>query len=204
MSVAPQATAVTVTTNMMGLDLGAGTSCSIDLGKQLYCWGRNAFRTIDPSTTTIKTSPFLVPGISQVDQVAVGADHICARSAGVLKCWGLNTSGQIGNGMINNMSQPQPITTVALGSVVEVAANRNHTCARTSNGDVYCFGEGYSATPTVVATIATKLTAGGSHDCAIFVDGTVRCWGDQLYGQLGNNVDSVTRAMTPQLAPICP
>ena len=34
--------------------------------------------------------------------------------------------------------------------------------------------------------------------------GTVRCWGDQLYGQLGNDVDDVNRAMTPQLARICP
>jgi alpha-tubulin suppressor-like RCC1 family protein len=42
------------------------------------------------------------------------------------------------------------------------------------------------------------------HDCAVFADGAVRCWGDQLYGQLGNGIDSTARATTPQLAKLCP
>lgn len=204
MSVVQQPTTVGVKTNVVSISLGASTSCAVDTAKQLHCWGRNAFRTIDPNSTSIKTTPTLVPGIANVDQVAVGADHICAVSAGTLKCWGLNSSGQIGNGQVNNMSQPQPITTVALADVVEVSAGRHHTCARTAAGDVHCFGEYYTPVPAKIAAGATKITSGSTHDCAIFGDGTVQCWGDQLYGQLGNNVESVNRAPAPQLARICP
>lgn len=203
LSVVQQSTAVAVKTDATTLSLGAATSCAIDTARQLYCWGRNASRTIDPNTTTIKTAPTHVAGIAAVDDVAVGDDHICAVSGGALQCWGLNTSGQIGNGQVNNQNQPQPITTIALADVVEVSAGRNHTCARTGGGDVYCFGESYTATPTRVAVGASKLASGGDHDCAI-IDGTVQCWGKQLYGQLGNSVASVDRATTPQLARICP
>jgi alpha-tubulin suppressor-like RCC1 family protein len=204
LSVVQQPNAVLVKMDAMAVDVGSATSCAIDTARQLYCWGRNQYRTIDPNSTTIRTAPTLVPGITMVDDVAVGADHICAVSAGTAKCWGLNTSGQVGNGQINNMSQPQPITTVAIANVVEVAASRNHSCARTSAGEVYCFGEGYGAAPMMVTSGAAKITAGSSHDCALMTDGTVRCWGDQLYGQLGNDVDSVTRTSTPQLARLCP
>jgi alpha-tubulin suppressor-like RCC1 family protein len=202
-SVAQQPNATIVMTNATAISIGHATSCAIDTAKQLYCWGRNFYRTIDPTTNLIKTLPTLVAGISNVDSIAVGADHICAASAGSLSCWGLNTSGQIGNGQTSNMNQPQPMTKVAVDDVVEVTAGRNHTCARTSNGDVYCFGEKYTPVPTQVATGATRITSGNSHDCGLFA-GTVHCWGEQLYGQLGNNVDDVNRASAPQLAQICP
>lgn len=204
MSVVQQPTVVTVLTGVTAFDLDSSTSCAIDTARQLQCWGRNMFRTIDPESTTIKTAPTVVPGISAVDHVAVGADHLCAATGGLAKCWGLNTSGQIGNGHTNNASQPQPITTVTgVVDVVEVAASANHTCARTASGDVYCFGEGYTPVPTRIVSGATQIAAGTSHDCAI-VEGTVRCWGDQRYGQLGNDVDSASRTVTPQLAQICP
>ncbi len=205
LSVVQQPTAVTVKTGVTAFALGTTTSCAIDAARQLSCWGRNMYRTIDPTNTTIKTAPTLVPGISAVESVAVGADHICAVTAGTAKCWGLNTSGQIGNGQINNQNEPQPITTVAgVGEAAEVAANGDHTCVRTTAGEVYCFGKGYSATPTRILDGATRITAGGAHDCAVVEGGTVRCWGAQRYGQLGNNVDSANPEPTPQLARICP
>ena len=205
MSVAPQLTAVIVDTGVTSFDLGTTTSCAIDTARRLSCWGRNRYRTIDPTNTSIKTSPTVVPGITAVDQAAVGADHICAVAGGAAKCWGLNTSGQIGNGKTNNANQPQPITTVVgVGEVAEVAASENHTCVRTTAGEVYCFGEGYTPTPTMISAGATRITAGGSHDCAIARDGMVQCWGARRYGQLGNDIDSASRATTPQLARICP
>lgn len=205
MSIATQPTALTVMTGATSFDLDSTTSCAVDGNKQLYCWGRNAYKTIDPSTT-IKTFPTHVAGIDGVEQVAVGGDHICALVADHrVTCWGLNSKGQLGTGELDDPSQPQPFTTAAVTGVVEVVAARNHTCVRTEgSGTVYCFGEGYTAAPMPITTGAVALAAGGSHDCAIVSDGTVRCWGDQLYGQLGNGTDSATRTTTPQLAKLCP
>jgi alpha-tubulin suppressor-like RCC1 family protein len=205
MSVLQTLTPITVKTDVRSFALGNDTSCAIDTANQLFCWGRNVYQTIDTSGM-IKTYPTLISGVTDVRGVAVGADHVCAALGdGTARCWGLNSSGQIGNGETNPTSEPQPITTVAVSDVAEVAAGRNHTCVRTrASGNVYCFGEGYGAAPVTITTGAVVLAAGNMHDCAVFADGTVRCWGDQLYGQLGNGVDSTARTTTPQLAKLCP
>ncbi len=196
-----QMTAVAVMSNATSLSLGTATSCAIDTSRKLYCWGRNVYKTID-QTMAIKTVPTLVAGGTGVSQVAVGSDHICALfDGGIAKCWGLNASGQLGNGQTSTTAQP--MTTVDVANVAEIGANRNHTCVRTTSGEVLCFGETYTPTPTAVVTGATKLAVGSSHECAILGDGTIRCWGDQTYGQLGNKVATATRSQTPQVAALC-
>jgi alpha-tubulin suppressor-like RCC1 family protein len=203
MSVVLQPMAVPVMNNVAQFSLGNATSCAVDTGNKLYCWGRNTYKTID-QTTNIKTLPIKIDGGNDVTMVAVGGDHVCAAFVGgVAKCWGLNNVGQVGNGNTNGTTA-QPMTALSLANIVEVAANRNHSCVRNEAGDVFCFGESYTATPTKVLSGAAKLAAGGQHDCAVLVDGSIRCWGDQTYGQLGNNVDMATRATEPQSAPLCP
>jgi alpha-tubulin suppressor-like RCC1 family protein len=203
MSFVQQGTAVSVMSNVASFSVGNATSCAIDSSRKLFCWGRNTYKTIDGSTT-IRTLPTEVAGATDVTQVAVGGDHVCAVfGSGVAKCWGLNNNGQIGNGTTNGTTA-QPMTTLGVPNVAEVAASRNHTCVRTVAGDVFCFGEGYTATPTMILTGARKLTAGSLHDCALVGDGAIRCWGDQTFGQLGNNVDVSSRATTPQTAALCP
>jgi alpha-tubulin suppressor-like RCC1 family protein len=203
MSVFEQMSAVPVMNNVVSFSLGNATTCAIDTSKKLFCWGRNAYKTID-QTMQIKTLPFAVDGGTDVVQVTAGADHVCAAFVGgVAKCWGLNNMGQVGNGTTNGTTA-QPMTALPMSGVVEVAASRNHTCVRTEAGDVLCFGDGYTSTPTLVLGGAIKVAAGGSHDCAVLTDGSIRCWGNQTYGQLGNNVDVSTRVLTPQAAPLCP
>jgi alpha-tubulin suppressor-like RCC1 family protein len=202
-SIVQQGTPAPVMSGVASFSLGLTTTCAVDANRKLYCWGRNAYKTID-SSGMIRTVPTQVDGGNDVASIAVGADHVCAAFVGgAAKCWGLNNQGQIGNGTTNGTSA-QPMTTLSITDVVEVAANRNHSCVRTMTGDVYCFGEGFSPTPALIVTGATKLTAGGLHDCAIVTGGAVRCWGDQTYGQLGNNVDMSSRATTPQSAALCP
>ncbi len=203
MSVAIQPTAVTVMTGVDTFALDSTTSCAIDGAKQLWCWGRNVYKTIDQSAVA-KTLPTRVDGINDVEQIAVGSDHLCAVVGDRrVTCWGRNSKGQLGNGETSNSAES--FTTAAVGGVVEVVASGDHTCVRTQgNGNVYCFGDGYSAVPVPITTGATRLTAGDNHDCAIFSDGTVRCWGDQQFGQLGNGTDVGGRTQTPQLAKLCP
>jgi alpha-tubulin suppressor-like RCC1 family protein len=201
-STAIQPLTVAVMNNVATVSLGTTTSCAIDTVRQLSCWGRNTYKTID-QTAQIKTVPTAVPGGADVVSVGVGADHVCAAFAGgVAKCWGLNNAGQIGSGMMNG-NTAQPMTALSIQNVVEVSASRNHSCVRTEAGEVFCFGEGYTPTPMMIVTGATKLASGASHDCALLRDGSIRCWGDQTYGQLGNNVDLAGRATTPQAALLC-
>jgi len=77
---------------------------------------------------------------ASVAEVSLGSNHTCARKTdGTLWCWGLNDSGQLGDGTIG--SNPLPEQVASLGSsVVQVALGFRQTCARKSDGTLWCWG----------------------------------------------------------------
>ena len=77
-------------------------------------------------------------------------NHTCARRvSGELKCWGLNSSGQLGLGDVqnrgdtpNDMGTKLPPVNLGIGrSTVQVVAGTDHTCARLDNLQVKCWGD---------------------------------------------------------------
>jgi alpha-tubulin suppressor-like RCC1 family protein len=86
------------------------------------------------------------------------------------------------------------------GGVVELALGAEHSCLRTLEGRVYCWGgnddgqigqpEGtvLSTTPRAVSLPgkAASIAAGTYHTCATLLDGSVYCWGKNGDGQLGH------------------
>jgi alpha-tubulin suppressor-like RCC1 family protein len=74
-------------------------------------------------------------------EVAAGGYHTCARKGDrTLWCWGANGDGDVGDGTTAT-PKPAPVEVTALGaSVAEVAAGLRHTCARTGDGTLWCWG----------------------------------------------------------------
>lgn len=86
-----------------------------------------------------------------------------------------------------------------VGGVEQMALGAYHSCLRTFEGDVYCWGANYDGqigatgaeTPTMKPTRveldgkATFLAAGTGHNCAVLADGRVQCWGANDKGQSG-------------------
>ncbi len=77
-------------------------------------------------------------------------NHTCARLRnGMLKCWGYNEFGQLGQGdtqnrgdTLNEMGTKLLPVNLGIGrSVVQVVAGTDHTCARLDNLQVKCWGE---------------------------------------------------------------
>ncbi|HZF50149.1 MAG TPA: DUF4215 domain-containing protein [Polyangiaceae bacterium] len=98
----------------------------------------------------------------RVLEVAAGAAHTCARlSGGIVKCWGLNSSGQLG-----------------LGDVFPRGHNAAHMG---SNLPAVNLGQDLDGKDKTALAIA----AGVNHTCALLSDGSVKCWGANDFGNLG-------------------
>ena len=99
--------------------------------------------------------------------------------------------------------------------VVDVATADQHTCARTTTSDVYCWG-GVNArgelglvakqgvySPTRVTLPAgppvVAVAVGNTSSCALRSDGSVLCWGDNTRGQLGRGSRDERRHPEPQV-----
>jgi alpha-tubulin suppressor-like RCC1 family protein len=129
--------------------------------------------------------------------IAAGWEHTCAvLPGGTVKCWGVNTHGQLGDGTETN--RKTPVTVTGLTGVTAVDASFWHTCA-VAGGAVSCWGMNNlgqlgdgtttsSSAPVSVAGItgATAVAAGGGFTCALEAGGSVKCWGSNVYGQLGD------------------
>ncbi|MEO8673244.1 MAG: hypothetical protein ABI411_18155, partial [Tahibacter sp.] len=89
--------------------IGAGSShsCAVVNGA-VQCWGYNGEGELGNGSETLYTS-IAAPVINipaTATAVAGGYDHTCAIIAGGVWCWGLNDSGQLGNGGTVSSSTP--------------------------------------------------------------------------------------------------
>ena len=185
---------------------GRSHSCAVLHDKYLKCWGFNykgqlgdgtTFESSDPVTVNVGTN-------RHVTQIALGDSHTCALlDDGSLMCWGLNDSGQLGDGTRIDRFHP---TRVDVASVTQVAVGGFHTCAILDDHTLKCWGHNHNgqvgdgtsnqqgtSTPTTInvgsGRYVTKVALGGSHTCAILDDGSLKCWGDNKYGQLGDGTN---------------
>src|SRR3990172_3753316 len=140
------------------------------------------------------------PGFAEID---VGLNHTCAiTTAAGLKCWGLNSSGQLGTGDFIDRSVPKNVVALGFGGVTQVSAGGAHTCAVAVNR-VRCWGDNTwgqlcnstsrsgTANPYPLlrseSLVVTQVSAGHDHTCVLTEDTEVWCWGLNNYGQVGNN-----------------
>jgi alpha-tubulin suppressor-like RCC1 family protein len=140
---------------------------------------------------------------------STGDSHSCAvDEAGVAFCWGVGSSGQLGNGFLINRFTPFP---VAGGhTFIAIATAETHSCGITTTGQAYCWGlnnvgqlgDGTTinqASPSLVAgdLTFTSIVAGAFHTCALTASGEAYCWGFSMSGALGNGTTAVRTSPTP-------
>src|ERR1700687_965592 len=190
----------------IGLAMGNDHSCTITYDGRVKCWGVNASGQLGDGTTTNRRTPLDVIGLSglTIMAIAAGQSHTCAvsrtslSSPGVVKCWGDNSYGQLGDGTRISRAAPVSVAGLAVGTSSTIAAGSNHTCVLDtsggSTGRLKCWGQNTSgqlgdgtltdsAIPVNVSGAASgvyAIAAGGFQSCAIFSafqSSITKCWG---------------------------
>ena len=151
------------------IQAGIAHTCALLDDNSVKCWGLNANGQLGQNSVTQigAASGDMGNALAAINlgsgrtakAIATGSSHSCAiLDTDDIKCWGLNTSGQLG---IN--------TTTARGS--------NSTTLSMAGLITVNLGAG---------TTATSLVAGAAHTCAIVTGGYVKCWGAGGNGRLGS------------------
>lgn len=208
----PAATPVPVSS----VAVGSAHVCAILTDGRVFCSGLDALIGTGDATSHVTFTE--VPGVTGAMQLATGGMSTCARlTTGAIQCWGLNESGELGNGMI--ISDP-PFTTydavdvLGISDAIDVSVGGSTACAILTGGELWCWGQ---ANPTLfldagAATTEptprhvvlpfsdiTDVEVGASRICVLRGSGEMYCWGDNSSGQNGVGSYGTLTEPTPVL-----
>ena len=153
-----------------------------------------------------------VRGLKAV-QISAGSDHAYALTAqGALIGWGFGGNGRLNTpsldvyrGNDGQAAGTRGLTNQKPVKWAQVAAGNLHTCAVTTEGEVYCWGDNSYGQTDIPAGLLSenrdsgmpnpgflKIVTGGNHTCVLENEqtspaaGSIVCWGDDSYGQTGS------------------
>ncbi|WP_434425695.1 DUF4215 domain-containing protein [Nannocystis pusilla] len=131
---------------------GSSHMCALSGAGEVRCWGNNSYGALGYGhTNNIGDQPGEMPPPAvalggPVVALGSGGAHSCAIMAqGQLRCWGNNTSGQLGYGHTNHLGDqpgemPPPVVNVG-GPVAQVGTGYVFTCAVLANTKMRCWGD---------------------------------------------------------------
>jgi alpha-tubulin suppressor-like RCC1 family protein len=174
--------------------LGRGSLCVVTAGREVYCAGPGLASGL----------PVKVAGLSGVSRLLVGSSESCALlgggdggRGGRLGCWGGRAAAGAAGAAPGSLFATT-VTALDDRGVAELVAAGGHSCARTPDGALLCWGDnalGQLGTGDVVAhrgPVAPRLAGpvdsvavGSTHTCAVLRDGGVYCFGKSEHGALG-------------------
>ena len=155
------------------LTSGFSHTCGLTAGGDAYCWGDNTWGQLGETVTSQALQPTAVTGGIIFLALSAGAEHTCGIGTGnTAHCWGENATGQLGAASTETCTSasqrtiaacshhPLPINTTQI--FASIFAGGHHTCAITTGGKGYCWGDNRngqlgtgntsgSATPALVA-----------------------------------------------------
>lgn len=201
-------------TGASSLSLGFYHSCTIVSGA-VKCWGNNMYGQLGDGTLNNSSTPVQVVGLeSGVKSITSGWYHSCAiLTDNTVKCWGLNSHGQLGTGGFSpSGSEKTALNAAAIGVVKSISAGFYQTCFVNEEDNLKClgfngngnFGNGtvydHSLSPQScigldnnVKSVSTSMLT----TCARTLDGKGYCWGSNAYWGLG--INGISESLVPLL-----
>ena len=205
---------------------GIAHSCALLDNATIKCWGQNTYGQLGVGSTANAgdganemgnslPAVNLGTGRTATKVFAFGYVTCAILDNGVTKCFGRNSTGQLGIENTTNrgttpsqMGDSLPATILGTGrTAIKLSGGLDFTCALLDNATVKCFGgnrygqlgtesttvlgdnlgemTGLAAINLGAGRTVTDIGAGYSHSCAILDNGTAKCWGRNARGQLG-------------------
>ena len=166
-------------------------TCAVLSDGRVQCWGDNSFGQLGDGTNFDRLIPVAVAGPPfRASAVTAGGEHSCALTVeGEVKCWGRNSSGQLGDGTVTERRSPVDVAGLP-PDIRAITAGNWHTCALGGNGAVHCWGfneyrqlgdaSGNRSFPAPVAGLPPDnmtIAAGDKTSAALTRNGTAMFWG---------------------------
>ena len=155
---------------------GANHNCVLFGSGKIKCWGYNSYGELglgdnqtrgDNSSDMGTNLPYIDLGTNRTAvQAAVGDRRTCAvLDNAKLKCWGFNSSGQLGLGdssvrgdSSGEMGDNLPNVNLGTGRTVKnVTMGVDHTCALLDNDKVKCWGGANSLGELGIGSVANNV-----------------------------------------------
>ncbi len=199
---------------------GYESAYAIGSDGNLYAWGDNFYGELGNGGTGNSNTPVVVslpPGVTPQAIAGGGGTGYAIGSDGNLYAWGLNASGQLGNGSTTNASTPVVVSLPLGVTPTSLAGAGGFAYAIGSDGHLYAWGNdsggqlgngstSNSSTPVVVllpSGVTPKAISGNYFvGYAIGSDGKLYAWGGNGSGDLGDG--TTTNSSTPVLVSLPP
>ena len=185
---------------------GYSNGCALNTDDELWCWGdilESGSGQTEPMRTPVKVA---MPNNERVINFDNGGASCAVTDLGNIYCWGhSNGAGQLGIGYANYFAYavsvtPLKVLTPAGVQFTSVSTGLEHSCAVSTTGTGYCWGDNYEGlfgndsyvdsllpTPMIVPNNEKlKIVSTGWYDtCVITVSGKTWCFGRGDFGELG-------------------
>jgi alpha-tubulin suppressor-like RCC1 family protein len=197
-------------------------SCALREDQSVWCWGRSNYGQLANNSTgnqLVAEKTFRDNGAGGVEEVVDAVDvslgslvSCYVSSSGQVYCAGSSSNGRLGNGSTSsNYSVYQKVIKDSdlsdLDNGVSVDAGVNHTCAITSSGGMYCWGENawgqlgngkrqrynsravevkHPENSSLPISDVTMMAVGSKETCAVMKD-RLYCWGASGIGLIQNS-----------------
>lgn len=182
------------------LEVASGVGCvmgDFDLGTPGYevkCWGNANSATsyiLGSASSVTITSPTNISNLSYTEEtyksesgnfICTAGDYDQLNSDLEIKCWGNNSSGQLGQSDTMSRTTPTEISSVHIANLADLKLGYSNACVKKTNGALWCWGSGFTSTPSEVASAdITNFYLGSAAVIQKNAAGGLKCWGSGCF-----------------------